>query len=313
MPAIRFCTRCSYLAQIALARSTNSAFVSRLSVLPQPPATSGRAERASSQASARIRSSRTDGSDPGGFGSARAAALPSRSLPPGAVRSVPIPGQGYAARRPISDGADSTLQPRWSGGLPGVACIGGQELDVPGAGVFLLAAAVGVMAGAAASSASANHSWNGYHWARTSNPFTVQPGDNVSGAWDNMLRTASSEWSKSRVLETTVVSGGTAPKVLHAHAWTGRGLQLQLRRRPAAESRLELAIGRPHRARDGQEQRFLLRRQLALAVRLQQHGADAACDLPGDRAHVRARPSERGRFLADHLHGLLPQHLGLRY
>jgi len=93
-----------------------------------------------------------------------------------------------------------------------VACIGGQELDVPGAGVFLLAAAVGVMAGAAASSASANHSWNGYHWARTSNPFTVQPGDNVSGAWDNMLRTASSEWSKSRVLETTVVSGGTAPK-----------------------------------------------------------------------------------------------------
>jgi hypothetical protein len=27
---------------------------------------------------------------------------------------------------------------------------------------------------------SANHSWNGYHWARTSNPFTIQLGDSVS-------------------------------------------------------------------------------------------------------------------------------------
>lgn len=78
--------------------------------------------------------------------------------------------------------------------------------------VFLLVAAVSVMAGAAASSASANHSWNGYHWARTSNPFTVQLGDNVSGAWDSMLRTASSDWSQSTVLDAPVVAGGTRPK-----------------------------------------------------------------------------------------------------
>jgi hypothetical protein len=78
--------------------------------------------------------------------------------------------------------------------------------------VFLLVAAATVMAGGAASSASANHSWNGYHWARTSNPFTVQLGDNVSGSWDNMLRTASSDWSQSNVLDTSVVAGGTRPK-----------------------------------------------------------------------------------------------------
>jgi hypothetical protein len=36
-------------------------------------------------------------------------------------------------------------------------------------------------------SALANHSWGNYHWARTSNPFTVKMGDNVSGAWDSML------------------------------------------------------------------------------------------------------------------------------
>jgi hypothetical protein len=61
-------------------------------------------------------------------------------------------------------------------------------------------------------SASANHSWNGYHWARTSNPFTLKLGDNVSGLWDGMLVTASSDWSKSNVLDTTIVAGGTRPK-----------------------------------------------------------------------------------------------------
>jgi hypothetical protein len=62
------------------------------------------------------------------------------------------------------------------------------------------------------SSADANHSWGGYHWARTSNPFTIKLGDNVSGAWDSMLRTASSDWTQSNVLDTTVVAGGTRPK-----------------------------------------------------------------------------------------------------
>ncbi len=62
------------------------------------------------------------------------------------------------------------------------------------------------------SSASANHSWNGYHWARTSNPFTLKLGDNVSGTWDAMLGTASSDWTKSTVLDTTVVAGGTKPR-----------------------------------------------------------------------------------------------------
>lgn len=62
------------------------------------------------------------------------------------------------------------------------------------------------------SSASANHSWNGYHWARTSNPFTVKLGDNVSGQWDSMLRTASSDWSQSTVMDTSVVAGGARPK-----------------------------------------------------------------------------------------------------
>lgn len=62
------------------------------------------------------------------------------------------------------------------------------------------------------SAAYANHSWGGYHWARTANPFTIKLGDNVSGPWDSMLRTASTDWSQSNVLDTTVVAGGTRPK-----------------------------------------------------------------------------------------------------
>lgn len=59
---------------------------------------------------------------------------------------------------------------------------------------------------------SANHSWNGYHWARTSNPFNLKLGDNVSSAWDAILATTSSDWSQSTVLNTTVVAGGTSPR-----------------------------------------------------------------------------------------------------
>ena len=60
--------------------------------------------------------------------------------------------------------------------------------------------------------ASATHSWGGYHWARTANTFTLKLGDNVSGLWDGMLVTASSDWSQSTVLDTTIVAGGTQAK-----------------------------------------------------------------------------------------------------
>ena len=60
---------------------------------------------------------------------------------------------------------------------------------------------------------SANHSWGNYHWARTSNPFTIKLGDNVSGDWDGYLSAAAGDWSQgSNVLNTQVVAGGTSPK-----------------------------------------------------------------------------------------------------
>jgi hypothetical protein len=59
----------------------------------------------------------------------------------------------------------------------------------------------------------ANNSWGGYHWARTSNPFTLKLGNNTSGKWTEHLTTVSADWSLSAVLDTTVVAGGTKAKV----------------------------------------------------------------------------------------------------
>ena len=55
--------------------------------------------------------------------------------------------------------------------------------------------------------ARADHSWGDYHWARTSNPFNLKLGDNVSSIWDSHLATTSSDWSASSVLDTSIVAG----------------------------------------------------------------------------------------------------------
>ncbi len=45
--------------------------------------------------------------------------------------------------------------------------------------------------------AEASHSWGGYHWARASNPFTLQVGNNVTGTWTTHFNTAVADWSDS--------------------------------------------------------------------------------------------------------------------
>lgn len=70
--------------------------------------------------------------------------------------------------------------------------------------------------GSLAITAYAIHSWGSYHWARTSNPFTLKLGDNVSSAWDSYLDTTVADWSVSGVLDTTKVTGGTDPRKCRA-------------------------------------------------------------------------------------------------
>ena len=75
--------------------------------------------------------------------------------------------------------------------------------------LFVLAAVTALAVAGVVPSVSATHSWGGYHWARTANPFTLALGDNLTSDWDPYLDTTSADWSQSSVLDTTVVAGGT--------------------------------------------------------------------------------------------------------
>lgn len=55
----------------------------------------------------------------------------------------------------------------------------------------------------------ATHSWDGYHWARTTNPFTIVVVDSVTTRWDTRLDTALNDWSRSSVFDAVQQAGGT--------------------------------------------------------------------------------------------------------
>ena len=76
---------------------------------------------------------------------------------------------------------------------------------------FGVLAACGVLMAVSAAPAAANHSWGGYHWARTANPFTLQLDNNLTttqwrqiGAEVAGLPTpfSGNDWSDSAVLDT---------------------------------------------------------------------------------------------------------------
>ena len=56
-------------------------------------------------------------------------------------------------------------------------------------------------------SSFASHAWSNYHWARTSNPFTLKVGNNMSGTWAGQFNTAVSDWSQASVMNLSVVAG----------------------------------------------------------------------------------------------------------
>ena len=78
--------------------------------------------------------------------------------------------------------------------------------------IVYISLAVFLTASLFASIGYAAHSWSVYHWARQNNPFNLQLGDNVSSGWDGYLGEASTDWSISTVLDTSIIAGGTTPK-----------------------------------------------------------------------------------------------------
>ncbi len=68
--------------------------------------------------------------------------------------------------------------------------------------------------------AEATHSWSSYHWASTSNPFTLKVGNNVTSAWTTEFATSNTDWSKSTALDLAEVAGGTTARRCRAVAGT---------------------------------------------------------------------------------------------
>lgn len=77
-----------------------------------------------------------------------------------------------------------------------------------------------VLAGVAATPVLATHSWNGYHWKRTTAELTVPVGDNVDSRWDSYLNQAVVDWNMSTVINSPKVAGSTNPKNCRAVAGT---------------------------------------------------------------------------------------------
>ena len=74
---------------------------------------------------------------------------------------------------------------------------------------FSLAVLVFVVA---AVPAFASHSWGGYHWARTSNPFTLKVSNNTTNGWPTYYNTAAGDWSSSSVMNLASSLGSASKR-----------------------------------------------------------------------------------------------------
>lgn len=74
-----------------------------------------------------------------------------------------------------------------------------------------LALVVSVGLAFATSTALANHSWGGYHWARTTPQFTLKLGNNLTSTdWRSHLSSSSANWNSGRTpLLTSIVAGSS--------------------------------------------------------------------------------------------------------
>ncbi|HUO84386.1 MAG TPA: hypothetical protein VM534_04650, partial [Thermoanaerobaculia bacterium] len=73
-----------------------------------------------------------------------------------------------------------------------------------------------------AAGAYADHSWGSYHWARTSNPFTLKVHDNLTSIWEPYLAEADTDWDKSSVLDLNVLWQSPLSNVKRCTSTTGR-------------------------------------------------------------------------------------------
>ena len=77
---------------------------------------------------------------------------------------------------------------------------------------IIISTTLTLIATAYSSTSMSAHAWSTYHWERSVNPIALDLGDNVTDIWDGHLLIASTDWSVSTVINTTVVAGTTKPR-----------------------------------------------------------------------------------------------------
>lgn len=76
----------------------------------------------------------------------------------------------------------------------------------------LATAILGVAAVLTASVAIASHTWNNYHWARTTPSFNLQVVDSNTADWDDELNLSITQWSQSTKFDLIYVAGTDAAR-----------------------------------------------------------------------------------------------------
>ncbi|MEW5940777.1 MAG: hypothetical protein AB1750_13995 [Chloroflexota bacterium] len=80
-------------------------------------------------------------------------------------------------------------------------------------GLQVLIVAVAILALALTTiNAGASHAWGNYHWARTSNPFTIKVVDSMTSDWDDNLNVAIADWDQSSVMNVVKEAGDSSLK-----------------------------------------------------------------------------------------------------
>lgn len=68
----------------------------------------------------------------------------------------------------------------------------------------------------------ADHAWSNYHWARTSNPFTLKVHDNLDPKWETYLNEADADWDASSILDLNVLWNSPLSSQKRCTSTTGR-------------------------------------------------------------------------------------------
>lgn len=91
-------------------------------------------------------------------------------------------------------------------------------MQITGHKPLRLALLLGAVLALAPGLSEASHSWGGYHWARTQNPFTLALGDNLTTTdWKGHLILAAGDWNNPALFNTTsplrvAIVGGQSSK-----------------------------------------------------------------------------------------------------